>query len=87
MRIWKWSLRFDDIQTIEIPHGAQLLSVQVQGDKPTLWALVDELAYKGRRQIAIYGTGNPMPDNPGKYIGTFQMHGGSLVYHAFDTTD
>ena len=30
------------------------------------------------------GTGNPMPDEPGEYIATFQMHGGALVFHAFE---
>jgi len=32
----------------------------------------------------IYGTDNPIPDEPGSFIGTFQMPGGALVFHVFD---
>lgn len=84
MRIWKWTLIPTDVQTIEVPAGAKLLDVQIQCDMPQLWALCDESAPKEPRRIAIYGTGNPMPDEPGEYIATFQMHGGALVFHAFE---
>lgn len=36
------------------------------------------------RVIRIYGTGHPMPDNPGSYIGSFMLHGGEFVFHAYD---
>jgi hypothetical protein len=84
MRIWKWTLDLVDVQTIEVPAGAKLLSVQVQQDKIQLWALCDENAPKEPRRIALYGTGNPMPDNPSEYIATFQMYNGHLVLHAFE---
>lgn len=84
MRIWKWKLAATDVQTIEVPAGAKLLDVQAQGGLPNLWALCDENAPSTPRRIAIYGTGNPMPDEPGEYIATFQMHGGALVFHAFE---
>lgn len=85
MRIWKWTLAVKDEQTIELPMNAKLLSVQMQGELPQLWALVDEnQPRKQGRRIAIYGTGNPMPDSPGEYISTFQMHDGALVFHAFE---
>lgn len=88
MRIWKWTLAATDLQTVELPQGAGILSVQMQGDMPQLWALCDEKAErKEKRHIAIYGTGNPMPDDPGDYIATFQMHGGALVFHAFEVDD
>lgn len=83
MRIWKWTLEATDTQAISMPKNAQLLSVQMQNGSPQLWALVDpEMSYENR-VIAIYGTGNPVPDEPGQYISTFQMHGGQLVFHAF----
>lgn len=84
MRIWKWTLAPTDLQSISVPKGAKLLSVQMQGGLPQLWALCDETAEKEPRHVAIYGTGNPMPDEPGKYIDTFQAHGGALVFHAFE---
>ena len=84
MRIWKWTLILTGEQTIEIPLAAEILTVQMQGDNPQLWALCDEHAHKSVRHIAIYGTGQPMPENPGKYIATFQLHNGALVFHAFE---
>lgn len=88
MRIFKWTLAVTDTQTLELPQGAGILTVQVQGDMPQLWALCNENATtKERRHIAIYGTGNPMPDEPGDYLATFQMHGGALVFHAFEVDD
>lgn len=82
--IWKWTLRVTDEQIVEIPEGAQILSVQMQGDMPQLWALCKEDKPKVPRRILIYGTGNPIVEYPGKYISTFQMHGGALVFHTFE---
>ena len=83
MRIWKWVLLVTDAQTLMMPKGAKLLDVQVQDGICCLWALCDEEAKREERHFAIYGTGNPMPDNPGEYIATFQYRG-SLVFHAFE---
>lgn len=85
MVIWKYELVVADTQNIEMSPDAKLLCVQVQRDAPKLWALVDETREgKELRTIAIYGTGNPIPSNPGEYIDTFQLFDGSLVFHAFE---
>lgn len=42
MRIWKYELKLDDCQEIEMPVASQLLTVQAQHGKPMLWALVDD---------------------------------------------
>jgi len=88
MRIWKWTLAVTDLQTLELPKGSGILTVQMQGNMPQLWAMCNEKTDKKEtRRIAIYGTGNPMPDDPGEYIATFQMRGGALVFHAFEVDD
>lgn len=85
MRIWKFPLEVTDSQRVGMPPGAKLLTVQMQGPTPCLWALVDEtIPHRVTRAIAIYGTGNSMPDEPGEYIATFQMAAGALVFHAFE---
>ncbi len=84
MKIWKWTLLLTDVQTVKLPAGAKLLTVQTQYDAPQLWALCDEEADKEPRRIGIYGTGNPMPDEPGEYIATFQVDRAGLVFHAFE---
>jgi hypothetical protein len=84
MRIWKYTLR-SKRSVIEMPAGAKLLDVQMQFDECQLWALVDEQqAFTEMRTIVLYGTGEPMPADPGNYIATFQMRGGALVSHAFE---
>jgi hypothetical protein len=80
--IWKFPLEVTDEQTVEIPSGAQLLSVQNQHETACLWAVVDPEAEKKPCVIQIYGTGHPI-EEVGTYLSTFQMHGGSLVFHAF----
>lgn len=88
MQILKWSLAITDKQTLRLPAGAKILTVQLQYGTPQLWALCDEAMAarygKTSRYISIYGTGNPMPDDPGEYIATFQMEGGALVWHVFE---
>ena len=87
MRIWKWTLQVTDLQSLALPEGAKLLAVQAQGDMPQLWALVDEKALIEHRTFATYGTGNPTPDGDlGQYVGTYQTHGGALVFHVFEKT-
>jgi hypothetical protein len=84
MTIWKYTLKAIDIQTLFIPSGAKLLTVQMQHDCPQLWVLCEPLRKPTPRRIAIYGTGNPVPHDAGEYISTFQMNGGALVFHAFE---
>ena len=84
MIILKWDLRIDDLQIIDIPLGAELLTVQTQGGQPRLWAACDENAPLRPRRIAMYGTGHPINGHPGIYIATFQVDSGALVFHAFE---
>lgn len=88
MQIWKYDLVIDDRQTVEMPVGAKLLSVAVQprpgtSGTPCLWAMVDPKQSMQQRTIAIYGTGNPIPENPGEFIGTVLMP--PFVWHVFAT--
>jgi hypothetical protein len=83
--IWKWSLIMKDMQWIAMPEGAEILTVQMQGDVPQVWALVDPKAHQIPRTIMIYGTGHPVDtERHTRYISTFQMHDGALVFHAFE---
>lgn len=82
--IWKFPLETTDIQGIEMPMGADILSVQVQNKSICLWALCDPSAEKKKRYFLIFGTGNPVPDANQKFIGTVQMISGELVFHVFE---
>lgn len=85
--IWKFHLGPNQ-KSIGLPRGSSILCVQVQNDQPYIWILVDpspmsEYEIYG---LGIYATGEPMPDDPGRYVGTFQVNEGSgiLVFHVFD---
>jgi hypothetical protein len=82
MRISEYPLRADDRQTVQLPKGAELLTVQVQRGTPCLWALVDEAAETEGRVILIYDTDRPI-SYLGKHLGTFQLGDGDFVFHAF----
>ena len=79
--IWKFEATIGGV--ITLPVGAQMLDIQVQHGVPMIWALVDPDAAKADMHVSIYGTGHHLPDDPGRYIGTFQVQGGNLVFHAF----
>jgi len=88
MKIYKYPLVLTDRQTIHMPYNAKILTAQIQkvggDDGLQMWALVDELENLSQPvTIAIYGTGNPIPNEPGEYISTFQIGGGRLVFHVF----
>jgi hypothetical protein len=82
--IWKYQIEVTDRQSVEMPSGAMPLFVGVQGGDVCLWAEVDPEVGKQPRTILVFGTGHPMPDDPGSYIGTFMLHGGALVFHVYD---
>lgn len=85
--IYKYPLKIEDIQTIRMPKGYEILSVQAQNDIPCLWAYVnaDEKELEDV-YIEIHGTGHPIENSlftSREFIDTFQMYDGKLVFHAF----
>lgn len=67
---------------------ARILCVQTQCGEPQLWAEVDTAATPEARTIEIFETGQPISQEIGqsRYISTFQMENGSLVFHAYEHT-
>lgn len=84
LTIWKYEIEATDRLTISIPKGAQFLSVQVQRQNICVWFLVNPKLPPEDRFFSIYGTGHVIPMQPGTYLGTFQLMGGSLVFHLFE---
>ncbi len=72
--------------SFDIPKGSTILHVGEQHGDAQMWVMVDTDNKTERRSFRSYGTGHVMPDNPGKYIGTFLIEGGGLVFHIFETT-
>ncbi len=86
MTIWKYPVYMQDEFSIDMPPGAKILSVQIQGDSPQMWAMVEEESFgrTQRRRFKVVGTGHPITEDGLAFIGTFQLRGGSLVFHLFE---
>jgi hypothetical protein len=78
--IYKYPLHSKDC-TLQLPKGAEILTVQLQNEIPTLWALVNPMTVTEERHICIVGTGWDVEDNM-KYITTYMD--GYFVWHAFE---
>ena len=84
--VWKTTLVDVKQQEIEVPKGAKMLHFAEQDDKFCVWyrcAPSPSGPYE-RRLIYIAATGDPIPDEPWRYIGTTLIRGGTLVFHAFE---
>lgn len=85
MTIYKYPLNINEYQVVIMPRGAVILTVQIQNGTPCLWAKVNPEEMPEPRRIRIFGTGHELTTEESEiYIGTFQIHGGSLVFHVFE---
>ncbi len=88
--IFKYSLQIsDDVQEIEMPGGAEILSVQFQKASAAetrsiiaMWARCNDERSKVFRKFICCGTGGPAPEWNNKHIGT--VIAGMYVWHFFE---
>jgi hypothetical protein len=86
MKIFKYQLPLSG-GNIMMPHGAEILTAQIQNGTIMLWAQVYD-DYEGvleQRKFVILGTGMPVDDQIADglwHIGTVQM--GDFVWHIFE---
>lgn len=88
--VWKYPIPVEDTFTLDLPTGAEVLTVANQGHPLTgadlhIWALVDPAASPEPRAFRLAGTGHPIDtDAPLRYVGTVIMLSGSFVVHLFE---
>lgn len=86
VRIWKYCLEITDLQRVEMPPGAQILSIGNQNDTVCLWSIADvSTKFWQQRWFEVIGTGNRLNMNFGierKFIGTVQIN--AFVWHVFE---
>lgn len=81
--VWKFPLEITDMQKIKMPVGA----VVVHGGLdpfgvPCLWCQVDDQEYISRYEVIyIVGTGNPIPPDASRHLGSFVQ--GPFVWHVY----
>lgn len=86
-QIWKYQLETADWNTIKMPIGSEILTVQTQGENICLWALVNPNEDEEERIIEVVGTGFPIECDlkfTRKYINSYQLMNGRLVFHVFE---
>lgn len=83
-KVFKYPLVAEPEAPFLLPGGAEILTVQMQNGLPWIWALVSPENTPEMRKFLVVGTGHEITQEKTKYIGTFQMHGGSLVFHVFE---
>lgn len=85
--VWKYPIVVEHEFEIRMPGEATVLSVQMQGEQPTIWVLCDPSTRQKIRKFRLVGTGQPFNVPHGEdlfFIGTFQMLDGALVFHLFE---
>lgn len=84
-KIFKYKLPVEDLATVEMPQGAEILSVGTQGPAELfVWALVDPEAPVGLQYFNIRGTGHDADGDLGRFVGSVTMSIG-LVFHVFES--
>jgi hypothetical protein len=81
--IWKFPFEVTDYFNLSLPQGAKILTVQIQHGAPHVWVYLDPSQPTEVRSFRVAGTGHEIEPRL-DYIGTFQMHGGMLVFHLFE---
>lgn len=84
-KIYKYPIEIQSEQIVLLPTGAKILTVQSQGEKACLWAIVNPTMPNDMAiTLRIIGTGHTITDSDKlEYIGTIQLCGGALVFHVF----
>lgn len=89
MKIFKYKIPVcDDIFSIDMPSGSNILSFKLQEDHPMLWAIVLPERNLEKRFFRIYATGDEMEKGHHNYIGTIivpcRIVNASMVWHLFE---
>ena len=86
-RIWKYTLTTTSDNTIEMPLGARILSVQAQMGEICIWALINDACAEElvSRRFRVFGTGHTIGGGDAlNYLGAVQLLEGWLVLHVFE---
>jgi len=86
LTVWKYPLYTEDYFSLSLPSGSEILTVQMQHGSPQIWALVNPDNQEEERKFRLAGTGHNIEHakEDMKYIGTFQLYDGDLIFHLFE---
>lgn len=82
--IYKYTMPQHENVVLDLPKGAQVLSVLNQREDLVLYAKVDpDTSEIEPQQFAVRGTGHRFTGEEGTFIGTVSFMGGSFILHVF----
>ena len=83
-RIIKYRLDPVSRQTIDVPAGSFVSHIHEQDGAATIWMIRPAgLLLLHTWQVTCVNTGQPIPDDAGRYLGTAHIHDGRTVVHVF----
>lgn len=71
----------NEVQTFE---GAKFLHVDNQRGEITVWAEVDTRNRKAKKILHVVGTGNEVPEEATKHLGSAIFSEGMIVFHIYE---
>ena len=81
-RIFKYYLDRDNQTVLHVSPAAQIIHVAPQDGLICVWMIVSD----NQRAPVVFtclSTGQDIPDDAGRYIGTAHLHAGRTVVHVF----
>lgn len=84
MKIFKYHINIPGSDIIEMPEGSEILYVGNQYNSVFLWAKVDSTRKLTKRKFIVCNTGDDLPANTKKFLGTVLLNEGSYVLHIFE---
>ena len=81
--IWKYTLENERAQLVKMPWKSEIIDIQMQNGKPTMWVMVDPKSEETEVKISRYETGEEIHEDAleVEYLATVQD--GELVCHFF----
>lgn len=83
MKIFKYILEKEREQIIRMPLKSKIMDIQIQHDKPMMWALVDPSTEDIEVKINMYGTGWELQDEVLNHEYLASVQDGIYVWHFF----
>jgi len=82
--IWKFTVPLSNCVDIEMPTGAEVISVGMQRGALCMWAKVDPDAPMIMREFMVEGTGQPPNRRLADAVHWGTTQDGSMVWHLFE---
>lgn len=86
--VWKYPIAANSGNLkIEMPKGAVIIHVAAFGERANFWVEVDPTAEYEIRVFRVFATGELFDSSVYRYIGTFTMYDGALVWHLYERVE